>query len=105
MKAQNGTLNEIDLDRIARLIDLRFELKARVEIAKMIDEKISFLPTKDEFYQKMDEVLSEVKGMREEFAAHKGSHERIDEDTATLKQQVKHLYDTLEIETPVNPAF
>ena len=105
MTTQKGTLNEIDLDKIAGLIDLRFELKAQVEIERIIEEKLSFLPTKEEFYNKMDEVLSEVKGIREELAAHKMSHERIDDDTTTLKQQVKHLYDTLEIETPVNPAF
>lgn len=40
------------------------------EIEKIVDEKIGqktkLLPTKDEFFEKMDEVMGELKGIREE---------------------------------------
>lgn len=36
------------------------------QIEKIVDEKTKHLPTKDEFYEKMDEVVGEVRAMREE---------------------------------------
>lgn len=47
-------LTQKDLDKIESLIDEKF------------DEKLKFLPTKDEFYGKMDEVMGELKAIREE---------------------------------------
>lgn len=41
-----------------------------VQVRQALEEQLVFLPTKNEFFSKMDEVLGEVKGMREEFAAH-----------------------------------
>ena len=36
------------------------------EVKKIVHEETKFLPTKDEFYTKMDELIGEVKSMREE---------------------------------------
>lgn len=47
-------LTQKDLDEIEKLID------------EKLDDKISGLPTKDEFYNKMDEVMFELKAIREE---------------------------------------
>lgn len=46
-------LTQKDLDEIERIID------------EKLDQKIKFLPTKDEFYTKMDELMGEVQDMRE----------------------------------------
>lgn len=35
------------------------------EIEQLIREEIKYLPTKDEFYGKMDEVMVELKAIRE----------------------------------------
>ncbi len=35
-------------------------------IGEKLDEKIKLLPSKDEFFQKMDEVMGELKTTREE---------------------------------------
>lgn len=35
-------------------------------VEEKLEEKIKFLPTKDEFYEKMDEVMGELKAIREE---------------------------------------
>lgn len=48
-------LTQRDLDAIEELIN------------EKLDEKIKGLPTKNEFYSKMDEVIGELKSMREEF--------------------------------------
>lgn len=101
MATQKGVLNETDLNKISKLIDARLDLKLDDYSTKQdLKEAISHLPTKDEFYNKMDEVLGEFQKMREDFAAHKMSHENIQEDTSKLKQQVQHLFKTFEIKDP-----
>ena len=47
------TLTQKDLDAIEELID------------EKLDEKIKLLPTKGEFFSKMDEVMGELKAIRE----------------------------------------
>ncbi len=42
---------------------MRFELE---KIITPLEEKIAFLPTKDEFYKMMDEWIGEVKEYRQE---------------------------------------
>ncbi len=37
-------------------------------VEEKIGEKTKFLPTKDEFYGKMDEVVGELKSIREEIS-------------------------------------
>ncbi len=48
------TLTEKDIDEIKQIVD------------EKLDEKIKILPTKDEFFSKMDEVVGELKTIREE---------------------------------------
>jgi hypothetical protein len=54
------TLTQRDLDEIEKIVDER------------VDDKISHLPTKDDSYQKMDELIGELGGMREDFAVLSG---------------------------------
>lgn len=92
---KGSVLNKVDYDEIDRRIN------------ESVGEKISHLPTKSEFYEKMDEVLGEVKAMREDFAAHKSTHEDLDKDVPNLQHKVKHLYKVFEIEEPADviPAY
>jgi len=48
------TLTQRDFDEIEKMMDEKFE------------EQLRNIPTKDEFYTKMDEVMGELKGIREE---------------------------------------
>jgi len=48
------TLTQGDFDEIEKMMDEKFE------------EQLRNIPTKDEFYTKMDEVMGELKGIREE---------------------------------------
>lgn len=48
------TLTQKDFDQIDRLMDEKF------------DFKLKNLPTKEEFFSKMDEVIGELKNVREE---------------------------------------
>jgi uncharacterized protein (UPF0305 family) len=41
-------------------------IKDLEEIRKLIKEETKYLPTKDDFYNKMDELMKELKDLREE---------------------------------------
>ena len=56
-------LSKDELKAIGDLVKAEIQL----EVSK-IEEKIEGLPTKDEFYTKMDEVMGELKDIREEVA-------------------------------------
>lgn len=69
-----ATLDNDDLEAIKGLIEITFDEKLDAKL----DEKLSHLPTKDEFYTKMDEVMGELKTIREEQAVqsqHLSDHE------------------------------
>lgn len=48
------SLTQKDFDQIEEIIE------------EKLDEKIKLLPSKDEFFQKMDDVMGELKTVREE---------------------------------------
>ncbi len=61
------------------------------EIERIIEEKISertrLLPTREEFFTAMAELMGEVKAVRESQEAHTGDHGRISD---RLEQLEKH---------------
>ncbi|PJE67571.1 hypothetical protein COU95_01635 [Candidatus Shapirobacteria bacterium CG10_big_fil_rev_8_21_14_0_10_40_9] len=59
-------LTQKDFDEIEKIVD------------KELEEKIKFLPTKDEFYGKMDELMGEVKAIREEQAVISGYKDKLE---------------------------
>lgn len=60
-----ATLDDDDFKAIKGLMEVTIEeaIEAKGLVTK---EDISHLPTKDEFYTKMDEVVGELKAIREE---------------------------------------
>lgn len=57
-------LSKKDLHEIELLIEKKLEEK----LEEKFNERMKFLPTKDEFYTRMDEVMGELKAIREEQA-------------------------------------
>ncbi len=80
------------------------------EIGKLIDEKIDekfkvafrLLPTKEEFFSRMDALSKEIKDMREEFAAHSISHDTLTEKDEELDVRVLVLEKKIGIPTQKN---
>lgn len=58
-------LDDDDLKSIKDLVEITFDEKID-EKELVTKDNIKHLPTKDEFYQKMDEVIGELKAVREE---------------------------------------
>jgi dsDNA-specific endonuclease/ATPase MutS2 len=61
-----ATLDTDDLQKIKQLIEV--SLGEVVETTLVTKDDLGYLPTKDEFYTKMDEVMGELKATREEVA-------------------------------------
>lgn len=65
------------------------------EIGKLIDEKLKeafkHLPTKEDFYTRMDALSKEIKDTREEFSAHAMSHDHLTEKDEELDERVEIL--------------
>jgi hypothetical protein len=68
------TLSGKDLKAINALIGLTFDekLDAATENTLATKQDVSYLPTKNDFYKMMDEIMGEIKGMGEDFAVISG---------------------------------
>jgi predicted nuclease with TOPRIM domain len=64
LNSRMATLDTDDLKTLKDLMEATFEEK----LDEKLDDKLNHLPTKDEFYTKMDEVMGELKTIREEQA-------------------------------------
>ncbi len=62
--------------------------EVRTIVMEELDEKIKLLPTKDEFFTRMDKLSGELLAMRQEFTLHSGQH---DEITDRFDRLDKHL--------------
>jgi len=60
-------------------------------VREEIDEKTKHLPTKDEFYTKMDELMGEVKAMREEQGVYAGQYSNISDELENHDTRIKKL--------------
>lgn len=72
---QGMTLTQSDFDQIETLVK------------ETVKEEISHLPTKDEFYGKMDEVMGELKTIREEHAVSSGQISNHEDRIASLEEK------------------
>lgn len=68
-----------DLDEIEKLIDEKLE------------ERLKYLPTKDEFYKAMDELMGEIKAVRQELTIGAGQNRRRDDTLDNHEVRIKTL--------------
>lgn len=61
-------LSDEDLKNIKNLVEVTFDEKLDVVLDRKLEERLSHLPNKEEFYAKMDEIMGELKAIREEQA-------------------------------------
>ena len=74
-------LTNTDLKNIKNLMEITFDEKLddACESSLATKDDIQHLPTKDEFYGKMDEVMGELKAIREEQGILSGLNEKVNE--------------------------
>ncbi len=80
-------LTSDDKNTIVRLVSgiVKVDIDA---LEKRLTAKIDHLPTKDEFFTRMDELSGEIKKVREEQIIHAGDHSQIND---RFDQIDKHL--------------
>lgn len=55
-----------DFKQIKNIIDVELETKLEEKLEQKFNEKIGLLPTKEEFFNSMDQVMTELKAIRQE---------------------------------------
>lgn len=69
-------LTQKDLDAIKELIEItideKFDKRLGLESNQTLDNKFSYLLTRDEFYEQTDKLMKELKDMREELTVTTG---------------------------------
>jgi len=73
------TLTIKDLDEIGKVVD------------EKIEEKTKFLPTKDEFYEQTDKIMSELKIVREEVAIQSDLNRKVNDHDDRIEKIEKKL--------------
>ena len=76
------------IDDISKVFVTKDEFKTRIS---NLEEKISHLPTKDEFFGRMDKLSGEIQSMREEFTAKKYRADQLEELETRVKKIEKRL--------------
>lgn len=61
-------LTNDDKQFIKTLLDDKFEFKLDEKVEEKVKKYVGNLPTKDEFNSRMDEMMGELKGIREELS-------------------------------------
>ena len=70
-------LTKRDYANIKELFREIFREMMNFEPGQTLDSKLSYLPTKEEFFTKEDEVLKELKTVRVEMQTLNGLHEKV----------------------------
>ncbi len=70
------TLSDKDFEKLEELMGIVFDQKIE-EKGLVTKNDTSHLPTKDEFYKKEDEIIVELKAVREEIGVLSGLHEKV----------------------------
>ena len=60
------SLTTNDLKLIKDVMKVTIDEELDIKLEEKLEEKIKYLPNKEEFFAKMDELVTELKAMREE---------------------------------------
>lgn len=87
-KSKKSLLNPTDIDNLIGAMKVVFPTREEVEkiVEEKLNDKIRFIPTKEDFFSSMDTLMGEVKAMREESTLHQGQHREINDRLDKLEQ-------------------
>jgi hypothetical protein len=66
-------------------------------IEEIVEDKTKLLPTKEEFFSKMDEVMGELKATREAIDLHTGQHDEITDQIDDHEKRIKIVEQKLHV--------
>ncbi|MBU1327050.1 hypothetical protein KKB64_02020 [Patescibacteria group bacterium] len=89
VKSNNSSLTESD---IAKLINrMKIVFPTIDEVCQIVQKEIKFLPTKEEFFSRMDKLSKEIQDARDELGAHASSHTRLDDAGDEMDKRVSTI--------------
>lgn len=88
-------LTRKDEQKIEEIVERVLDEKLEEKLEEKFEEKLKFLPTKDEFYEKMDEVIGEIKAMREELTMQSGRISEHSDQLETHEVRIDALEDSV----------
>jgi hypothetical protein len=78
---KKSILSSFDIASLVNAMKLVFPTRKEVEhiVEEKLNKKILFIPTKDEFFTRMDKLSGEIQKVREEQTLHQGQHREIND--------------------------
>lgn len=70
-------------------------------IEEKIDEKVKRLPTKDQFFQRMDDLSGQIKKLQETMDLHDGKHLDIDDHQEQTDARLNTIENKLDLPHPL----
>ncbi len=80
------SLSEEDHKNLREMTEIIVQENLNLELGQTLDDKLSHFPTKEEFYSKEDEVLRELKTVREEMQILNGFHEKVNQHETKIEK-------------------
>ncbi len=87
-KVQSTSFSLTEADIAKLIIRMKVVFPTPDEVRQIVQEEIKLLPTKEEFFKRMDELMGEVKAMRETQELHSADHTRINDRLDKHDQQL-----------------
>lgn len=85
-------MTKFDIKNIRELFQEILREILDLEPGQTFDDKLSYLPSKEEFYKKEDEVLKELKTVREEMQILNDLHGKVNHHERRIEKVEKHLH-------------
>ncbi len=80
-RVKKSVLSPTDVTTLIHTMKVVFPTRDEVEkiVEEKLDAKIKLLPTKDEFFTRMDALSGEIKAVRQEQTIHADEHRKIND--------------------------
>jgi uncharacterized protein Veg len=72
----------------------------KIIIKEEVGNKINLLPTKDEYFERMDSLAGQMKTIQETLDLHSGQHEEIHDIQQKTEKRLNKVEDVLKIPHP-----
>ncbi|SRR5258708_4289955 len=83
------SLSEDDHKNLREMTEIIVQESLNLEAGQTLDDKLSHFPTKEEFYSKEDEVLKELKTVKEEMQILNGLHRKVNQNETQIEKLEK----------------
>lgn len=70
-------------------------------VKKIVDDQTKFIPSKNDFFSRMDKLSKEIQDARDELVLHSGSHDELSETNLELDARLLKVEKKLQMVTSI----